>query len=272
MEIESRHAQRDDYRGILQHELLKRLARNSQYSLRAFARDLDLSPGFLSALLGHRKGLSESRAASIATKLSLPDQERKLFSLLVRLETTELPDEETNLKKQIDEIHAATRIQSQLEDVQLEYFKVIGEWYHLAILDLVAFKDANSAEWIANRLSLRQETVNEALERLIHVGLLEKTGQRWKRTSPHVRVNATPAECIRSFHRSYLESAIEAIESQPVSSRILHTAIVPIAAQLIPKVEEQMHRFANEVIGTGETDEKEQLYCLSMAFFRVDKD
>ncbi len=272
MEMESGHAQRDDYRGILQQELLKRLARNPQYSLRAFARDLDLSPGFLSALLGHRKGLSETRAASITQKLSLPDHEQKLFGLLVRLETTELPEEEARLQSQINEIYAAKQVQSQLHDVQFEYFKVIGEWYHLAIRELVEFKKFTGPEWIAERLSLRVETVTEALERLIRVGILEKTETGWKRGTPHVVVPATPSECIRSFHRSYLESAIEAIENQPVETRILQTSVVPVAAELIPKIQEKMHRFANEIIGTSETAEKEQLYCLSMAFFRVDKD
>jgi uncharacterized protein (TIGR02147 family) len=263
---------RDDYRQLLQQELMKRLARNPQYSLRAFARDLDLSPGFLSGLLGHRKGLSELRAAAIAAKLSLTDEERKLFGLLVRLETTELPDEESRIQSQIDEIHSAHLIQSALEDVQFEHFKVIGEWYHLPILELVNFKGATSAEWIAERLSLRVETVNEALDRLLRIGLLEKTATGWKQGSPHIRVPSAPSECVRAYHRSYLEAAIEAIESQPVAGRILHTAMIPIAARLIPKVEEQIHRFANEVIGTSEAAEHEQLYCLSVAFFRVDKD
>jgi uncharacterized protein (TIGR02147 family) len=272
MEIDSRHTQRDDYRGILQQQLLKRLARNPQYSLRAFARDLDLSPGFLSALLGHRKGLSETRAASIAQKLSLSENEQKLFSLLVRLETTEVPDEEARIQSQIDEIHAANVVLNEREDVQLEYFKVIGEWYHLAIRELVEFKGFTGPEWIAERLSLRVETVVDALERLSRVGILIKTETGWKRGTPHVVVPATPSECIRSFHRSYLESAIEAIETQPVNSRILYTTVVPLATDLIPKVQEKMERFGNEVIGTTENSEKQQLYCLSMAFFRVDKD
>jgi uncharacterized protein (TIGR02147 family) len=272
MEIKSAYAQRDDYRGILQQELLKRLARNAQYSLRAFARDLDLSPGFLSALLGHRKGLSETRAAAVAAKLVLPEHEQKLFSLLVRLETTEVPDEEARIQTQINEIHAANRVQNQIHDLQLENFKVTGDWYHLAIRELVEFKNCTGPDWIAERLSLRVETVIEALDRLHRIGILEKTETGWKRGAPHVVVPATPSECIRSFHRSYLESAIEAIETQPVNARILYTSVMPIAVDAIPKIQEKMTRFGSEVIGTTETADKEQLYCLSMSFFRVDKD
>jgi uncharacterized protein (TIGR02147 family) len=260
-----------DYRQMLQQELLRRVARNSQYSLRAFARDLDLSPGFLSGLLAHRKGLSDSRANLISGKCAWSEHDKKLFSLLVRLETTELVDEEGRLKHQIAELKAASAVHSQSEDLQFEFFKIIGEWYHAAILELLALKDAvHKASWLAERLSLPQDVVESSISRLMRVGLLEKDGERWKRGSQHVVVPQTPSECVRSFHRSYLEAAVNAVEEQDVKQRILQTTLVPIAPAMIPKIQTQMHRFATEVIGTAEQAEKEQLYCLSIAFFRVD--
>src|SRR5689334_9211079 len=66
----------DTISALLQREYESRCARNSRYSLRAFARDVGLSPGGLSQVLRGRMGLSEKTASRIAERLgwSRPEQ------------------------------------------------------------------------------------------------------------------------------------------------------------------------------------------------------
>lgn len=72
-----------DYRTTLKKEFELRRGRNAFYSLRAFARDLGLSPARLSEVLAGKKGISSEAAESIALKLNLDRDEKELFSLSV---------------------------------------------------------------------------------------------------------------------------------------------------------------------------------------------
>ena len=59
------------YQDILKAELEKRQRANARYSLRAFARDLGVSPSNLSEILQRKAGLSRIKAQEIAKKLNL---------------------------------------------------------------------------------------------------------------------------------------------------------------------------------------------------------
>ena len=58
-----------DYRLLLKSELASRTNQNPNYSLRAFARDLDLAPSRLSEVLNGKQGLSTQAAEKIAKTL-----------------------------------------------------------------------------------------------------------------------------------------------------------------------------------------------------------
>jgi len=66
---------------MLERELEMRQAQNSGYSLRAFSRDLDLSPSLLSEVMAGKKGLSESRAKKILGRLGLTPYDQQVFHL-----------------------------------------------------------------------------------------------------------------------------------------------------------------------------------------------
>ncbi len=68
-----------DYRQRLKLELEQRLSLNPRYSLRAFARDLGISPSRLSHVLKGKFGLSESAGEGIAAKLGLNATETGAF-------------------------------------------------------------------------------------------------------------------------------------------------------------------------------------------------
>lgn len=53
---------------LLENELIQRKTDNSRYSLRAFARDLEISPGFLSHLIKGEKSLSPDKASGLSKK------------------------------------------------------------------------------------------------------------------------------------------------------------------------------------------------------------
>lgn len=62
---------------------MSRSAANHNYSLRAYARDLGVSPGFLSDILRGKKHLSQENAKSIFTTLGFSDVEIEYVEKLV---------------------------------------------------------------------------------------------------------------------------------------------------------------------------------------------
>ncbi|MBO9666790.1 MAG: DUF4423 domain-containing protein [Bdellovibrio sp.] len=68
-----------NYREFILRELERRQKRNPSYSLRAFARDLEMPSSRLSEILNRKMGLSEARAMALAEKLNLEASEKEFF-------------------------------------------------------------------------------------------------------------------------------------------------------------------------------------------------
>jgi len=67
------------YIELLNREFESRKARNTKYSLRAFARDLGLSPGTLSEVLKQKRGLPVRSVAGISSRIELLGRDRDEF-------------------------------------------------------------------------------------------------------------------------------------------------------------------------------------------------
>lgn len=76
-------AERVKYINFLVEEFMYRRTVNIYYSLRNFARDLELDHRHLGRILKNEKGLSRRKAEVISRKLNLPFNERRKFNLLV---------------------------------------------------------------------------------------------------------------------------------------------------------------------------------------------
>lgn len=60
---------------VLEYELSKRIKRNSEYSLRAFARKLKVSPSYLSNAIHQKINISLSRIEELSIPLGINSQE-----------------------------------------------------------------------------------------------------------------------------------------------------------------------------------------------------
>ena len=120
---------KDDYRDILQCEFEARRARNAFYSLRSFARDLELPPSSLSEVLNRKKGLSLKAAQRILGKLQLDEEEQKTFLLSVGANHSRSKSEKNSAQKKLKE-HL-----SQLPSDSPKTFTIVG-WVTEAVLKL----------------------------------------------------------------------------------------------------------------------------------------
>ena len=98
MAVES-HA---SFRDFLNEEYQRRLETNRRYSLRAFARDVDVSAAFLSQVISGKRRLSEDRAEEVAGRLGWSRSRSERFLKFVRAELTNLPSTRTRLLKEAE--------------------------------------------------------------------------------------------------------------------------------------------------------------------------
>ena len=257
-----------DYRSILHEHFNARRMRNPAYSLRCFARDIGWSPSRLSEALNGKAGLSLTKAKDIAQRLALSSAEKELFTTLVIEKHGRSATERLLAKKRVLEI----RPNDDLNPISIESFKVIRDWYHLAIVELLKIRDfRHSSEWIAKRLKIPVDTADSAIKRLLQVGLLVQKNKRLVAAAPRNAIgNGVSSESIKTFHTQILNKAIDSIYGQPRDSRYVSASMIAIDIKDLPIIKAKLQEFQDSLCREFVSEiPKESLYCISMQFFSL---
>lgn len=135
-----------DYRLLLNNDFLARTSCNHGYSMRAYARDLSLSPSFVSDLLHGKRELSQQTSRDVFAKLGFQLEELDYLEDLVRLKQNNDPIEHQNILQAVHRRHkAATRMDDANKDLimkSVDHFLmhglVGGESQRRRIVDLAA--------------------------------------------------------------------------------------------------------------------------------------
>lgn len=237
---------------VLQEELLRRCKKNPKYSLRAFAKALGVDASLLSKILRGSRVPGRKVAETIVQRLDLKPEERiKLFG-----------------STQPTGASAANGYQQ----LSLDHFHVIADWYHYAIFELFAvtgFKP--EPRWIAARLGISVSEARLALERLERLEIIEKdkTG-RYRRVTDHITTvgNAFTASAFRKLQKQILKQALSALEEIPMNHRDQSSLTVAMRADRIDDVKLKIKTFRRELCEFLERDdERDSVYQLSVSFF-----
>lgn len=255
------------YRSFLEQELAERCRRNPRYSLRAFARDLKISPSRLSEVLHKEQGISRSMAHLIAERLCLSVPERKVFCDLVDSTHARSP------KQRGEAIDRLQRLRSDRDVRQLEgdVFAMIADWYHLAMLELFNLKRyKDDPTWMARVLGISPAEASVAVERLIRLDFLKRQGDRLCLVTNRSRTGqAAHRDAMRKFHEQILAKAADAIILQHSDERDVVASIVAIDRARLPEAKEMLREFRRRFCRDLKTTEGDDVYCLSTQFFRL---
>lgn len=257
-----------DYRNLLREELAVRCQINPKYSLRAFARDIDLAPSRLSEVLSGKQGLSRQVAEKIGQRLGYNDSERCFFADLVT---------SIHARKESDRKAAIALVERKVGDQELlrlknDTFHLISDWYHLAILELATTKDfETNVRWIAKKLNISESEVELALERLERFGFLGWDGDALVPLEPKTTTpGGTPSESIRKFHQQILAKAMDSVVMQGIEERDLSAVIVAVDRARLPEAKERLKQFRREFCtDMNKAPDKNSVYCLSIQFFSL---
>ncbi|WP_373999224.1 TIGR02147 family protein [Bdellovibrio bacteriovorus] len=255
-------------REALQKELQRRCQVNPRYSLRAFARALEINPSHLSKILNGQIGISEDKFEHFITVLKLPN------TIVQHLKRRDFFLREIEKQGQWME-----RVEKQVEflNLSLDQFRVMADWYHYAILELTRLADFQSdVSWIEARLGLSGTETQDAVDRLFRLNMLVKSDDgKWKDNSDHVS-NGTPsgtADARRDLQKQILNLALGALDDIPVEERLQSSMTMAVSRNQIEKAKQGIVTFqrAFATLLQEESEKKDSVYKLSISFFPVTK-
>ena len=263
-------------------ELEKRQSRNSSYSLRALARDLDLAPSTLSEVIRGRYGLSEKKARNVAKVLGLDPQQAEHFVQLFQRKFSKKKSQRRTSAREIQK-----RRNQSYNSLPVDSFKAVSDWYHMALLEWMNLHDRKiskrpqALKKVAEIFKIEILQLQEALQRLERLGQIKSAEGYWLLTEDHTTAgDEAPSEAIRQFHHQILQKAIHALTDQPPEQRRAHVAahlqrpfsstVFSFPQSRIDEATKVLKDFRREFAERFGTDkESDSVQCLSMQFFSL---
>lgn len=244
----------EQIRVALQREFIERCRKNSSYSLRAFAKYLEIDQSFLSKLLKGQRAITPEFAESVAPKLGLrPAQVKDLFS-------------------------KGTASMPGFLSLTDDEFELLSEWYHFAIIELSKTNDFDhDPSAIAARLGIHIEEVRSALQRLDRLGFikLQENGD-FKVLAPNTAWgNSKSTSALRkNFQRTLLEKSMYALDHVPFEFRDNSSTTVAINKKRIPEFREKIQEMRKELADFFQPEGEpglDEVYQLTVSFFPLSK-
>ncbi len=241
---------------ILEKELESRKKINSAYSLRSFAKFLEVSPATLSQVMSSKRTLGRKSEEKILSKLGIKSEGSR-YSDYVRSTKTKAEEQRTpSLKLE--------------EDV----FQLISNWQYFAILSLSELKDSKAdPRWIARKLNIKVEEANKAIKRLERLQIIEiLPDNSFKQIAPPLTTHEDiPSEAIRNFHRSVLGLAQIRLEEVPVEEREFRSVTIAGNSKRIKKAKKLIKELKELITDCMETGKTDEVYQLNIQLFPLSK-
>ncbi|MFZ4713783.1 MAG: TIGR02147 family protein [Bacteriovoracaceae bacterium] len=252
---------------ILKAKFSERCERNVQYSLRAFARDLKISPQRLSHVMNGKIGLSTKSAGDIAIQLGLSGKEKSLFCSLVQKKHARSKIQKAEAEKKLKDL------KTSYQNINLDHFKIVSDWYHFAIMELTLVKGFSSnPRLIAKSLGISEIEVKAAIERLLRLEMLAKddAGNLKFAGQFFAEPGGIPSDAVKKFHRQLLSKASDALTLQSLEHRDFSSMVLAINEKDIPEAKKDLRDFRERFDEKYcASKNKTKVYCLGMQFFSL---
>lgn len=264
-----------NYRDFIRSYVAQKIAENPQFSLRAMAKKLEITQPFLTEVIKGRKNLSPEMAHRVARKLELNDTEAEYFCVLAQAEATKDPHLKGSL---FDKLKDLSPSGERYEDLNVETFRLISDWYHLVIRNMADIEGFSFQPGeIAKRLGITKIEAQAAIERLLRMGLIESdpaNTKNYRKTKASVMVESdVPNEALRRFHRQMLEKAIESLESQTPQEKIVGSETFAFSPKYLKEADQITDEYLTKMSKlASRAGSKTQVYHLGVQFFNLTKE
>jgi transcriptional regulator with XRE-family HTH domain len=238
------------FRLWLQKQFTERCKKNARYSLRAFAKYLDLDASTLSQILSGKRKLSKKGIQRLCEKLGASPLELTRFGLADEKISTE----------------------DQYYQIGLDTFAVISDWYHYAILELTyttGFK--SDAVWISRKLSITVEEAKGAIERLLRLGLLSFENEKLIKSSKQITNNGliNTSGAHKELQKQIVSKAMNAIDECSNEEKDITSMTMAIDTKNLAKASLLIKKFRRDLCALLEEGEQTRVYNVGIQLYPV---
>lgn len=242
-------------------EFKRRKELNPRYSLRAYAKFLNLDVSILSRMMANKSKVSRKILNKLSVPLSINPEDYQIFENEILNESKKSKEKKKNIA---------------IRQLPLEEIKIIQDWYHYVILELTHLDDFEpNSKWISKRLSISELDAELALERLLKLNLLIQNdeGISLATTEPMSELQDNFKNIAhRKRQKQVLQKAMDAMDLVNFQERDQSAITIALDESLIPEVKERIKKFrrslANYIDKKSKT--KNRVYELSISLFPWD--
>lgn len=238
---------------------------NSSYSNRAFARDLELSPSYVSELLRGKKLIPYKQIEKFISVLDIDQADAAEIKLAYS------PDE------YIETYKKNTSNKSVMKNWKLNSRKqlnVLHKWYHIPMIDLVTCKNFDGD--FANAFNISNEEADIAVDYLEEVGLIAKVEGRYQKTDLKLQFFSKDSrDEFKNYHSQLLEKSLEELEKreeEDYKKRLIISSSVAIDNNKVEYFKKRLSDFMQELSAEMSSDDCNQVYHFGMQFHPLSKD
>lgn len=258
-----------EYREFLKYILEGLKKKNSSFSLRAFAKKLEMQPSFLSEILASKKRLSLEKALQISRVIRMNPRETTFFCYLVALDHCVDLEQQQALEKELTVL--ASGESRDLLDLQL--FEVIAQWECIALLELLTVYQKKSPLFYAQQLGLSEDQISKAFFSLEQAKLVRKDDDGYTRTEKNLLISSKSHHlALKIYHSAMLEKARHAIYNQSPISRYTGTETLMIDQALLPDAHQVLNDcFDKLLLLFKQSEQKNTLVHIQFNLFQLNQ-
>jgi transcriptional regulator with XRE-family HTH domain len=241
----------------LKREFERRLRTNPRYSLRSFARSLEIDVGSLSRIFNGKLHPGKKLSARLLTNIGMPPGKQKL--LLSR---------DGEIKSAASRSHT----NSVFHEIEDDQFRFLTDWYYYAILEALELKDfRDTYQWLGSRLGVSSLEAKLACERLQRLGFIKKVKGGWKDLTNGKTTslnNQLTSSARREHQRGLLLKSIDTLETIAPEKRDHTSMTMAIDVADVENVRKLIKDFRRKLSGyLNQASEKSEVYNMSVSFF-----
>ncbi len=245
----------EDYRDFLADDFALRQAKNATYSLRSWARMLDVNPATLTRVLNKTRHISPLLALKFASCCHLSKKATEYFEMLVTYNQAKTLEERTYFYGKL-----LTYKSGAIRKVSSDQYEFYAKWYYTAIrevLQLQTFKGDYTA--LAGSLTPPIKVVDAkyAVELLVRLGLVAQLEDgTYKATEALITTgNSATAVVVDGFQAEMMTRARAALDAVPRPERNFSTLSLSVSEKHYETIIEELRAFRRKVLEMAKSNE-----------------
>ncbi|RZA12241.1 MAG: TIGR02147 family protein [Proteobacteria bacterium] len=261
-----------DYRSFIVQAYERRRSADAGYTMRAYAKDLGVSPQLLSQVLGGKLGLSASSASAIAQKIELEGLRKDLFIASV---------EAKHSRSQPARLAAAEKLRKAFEEsgfeaIALDHINLVSSWKHVAVCMLVELDDFTpEPHWISSRLDIEPGEAARIINDLFKAELLKlDTSGKWVRQAQKTFFKLDESSpTLQKFYRDMWLKAEQSLVEEEFGDRSFSAATLAVSESDIEFIRSEIEAFRRSLISkiASRPGVAERIYTIAVQLFPLDR-